>query len=124
MQIPAASRYGARSAAASWLGVASSGAGAPPPAVVTDALARFGIAGASGRYLIEGGGASGKSWILRAFVAELAPPPSIRYSPDAPAMPKRASVSCATRRGMGTGRPDVSASRETSPNAPSSYNTT
>ena len=45
---------------------------APPPAVVTDALARFGIAGASGLYLIEGGGASGKSWILRALVAELA----------------------------------------------------
>ena len=39
---------------------------------MTEALAHFGIAGASGLFVIEGGGASGKSWILRAFVAELA----------------------------------------------------
>ena len=44
----------------------------PPPPVVAQALSHFGIASASGLVVVEGGGASGKSWVLRAVAVRLA----------------------------------------------------
>ena len=44
----------------------------PPPPVVTDTLAHFGIVSASGLVVIEGGAACGKSWLLRAIAVKLA----------------------------------------------------